>query len=353
MRVRERVGRHLVTVELAEDAPPGMARAGVDEHVAHQVDVDRVRREPAQHVQAVGEALHAAHPMRLTSRPACADRGRRRGASSAHAHARAWRTAARRRCGCTRLPAAARRARDRAARVEAGAALPGVPARQPLERARRRPAGRERLGGARAQHRPRPPGAPRLRRRACTRDARSASRTRPCRAASGGCACRFDYADESDRGRYPIPRARADRGRAQLGRRPPRDRRGPRPLPAVRAVRGLSAGRRAAAGAPARARSGACARTGCARAAGRRRTPPGCRSCPAWPATRRCAAARSTTRCASRPSARGARTSTRRATSPRAPTTPDLPPMGLRVRLRAGFDTSGFPRQARDRAARR
>ena len=26
---------------------------------------------------------------------------------------------------------------------------------------------------------------------------------------------------------------------------------------------------------------------------------------------------------------------------------PDLPPMGLRVRLRAGFDTSGYPRQAR------
>jgi hypothetical protein len=30
-----------------------------------------------------------------------------------------------------------------------------------------------------------------------------------------------------------------------------------------------------------------------------------------------------------------------------ASTDPELPPMGLRVRLRAGFDTSGFPRQAR------
>src|SRR3989442_1178605 len=28
-------------------------------------------------------------------------------------------------------------------------------------------------------------------------------------------------------------------------------------------------------------------------------------------------------------------------------TDPSLPPMGLRVRLKAGFDTSGFPRQAR------
>lgn len=26
---------------------------------------------------------------------------------------------------------------------------------------------------------------------------------------------------------------------------------------------------------------------------------------------------------------------------------PSLPPMGMRVRLKAGFDTSGFPRQAR------
>ncbi len=28
-------------------------------------------------------------------------------------------------------------------------------------------------------------------------------------------------------------------------------------------------------------------------------------------------------------------------------TDPNLPPMGLRLRLRASFDTSGFPRQAR------
>src|SRR5688500_14380110 len=57
----------------------------------------------------------------------------------------------------------------------------------------------------------------------------------------------FDYADESDRGRYPIPPARTDRGWAQLGRRSARDRRGPGPLPAVRAVRRLPAGGRALA----------------------------------------------------------------------------------------------------------
>ena len=56
----------------------------------------------------------------------------------------------------------------------------------------------------------------------------------------------FEYADESDRGPYPIPRGRPDRGRARLRRRPPRDRRGPRALPAVRAVRRLPGGRRRA-----------------------------------------------------------------------------------------------------------
>ena len=109
----------------------------------------------------------------------------------------------------------------------------------------------------------------------------------------------FEYADESDRGRYPIPRGVADRGRRAVGRRPPRARRGPRALQALRAVRRLPASRRRA-GTPARARSGTCARTGCARAAGPPPTPPGCRSCPGSRATTRCAAAASTTRCASR-----------------------------------------------------
>ena len=62
-----------------------MARAGVDEHVAHQVDVDRVRRKAAELVEAVGELLHA----RILSRLAASRRsgpdgrrvGRRRGAT--------------------------------------------------------------------------------------------------------------------------------------------------------------------------------------------------------------------------------------------------------------------------------
>ena len=41
------------------------------------------------------------------------------------------------------------------------------------------------------------------------------------------------------------------------------------------------------AGRPARARSSTCAPTTCGRPAGPRPTPPGCRSCPAWPATTR------------------------------------------------------------------
>ena len=48
------------------------------------------------------------------------------------------------------------------------------------------------------------------------------------RAPAQACAVSFDYADESDRGPYPIPRERADRGRPRLGRRPARDRGRPR-----------------------------------------------------------------------------------------------------------------------------
>ena len=47
---------------------------------------------------------------------------------------------------------------------------------------------------------------------------------------------RFDYADESDRVRYPIPRGVHIEG-GRDGRRPPRAAARPRPLPAVRAVR--------------------------------------------------------------------------------------------------------------------
>ena len=46
----ERVGGDLAALDLADDPPPGQAGAGVDEDVAHQVDVDPVGREAAQHV---------------------------------------------------------------------------------------------------------------------------------------------------------------------------------------------------------------------------------------------------------------------------------------------------------------
>ena len=46
------------------------------------------------------------------------------------------------------------------------------------------------------------------------------------------------------------------------------------------------------------------------------------------------------------------RTSTRRATTPRARATPTLPPMGQRLRLKASFDISGFPPPGARRAQR-
>ena len=157
----------------------------------------------------------------------------------------------------------------------------------------------------------------------------------------------FDYADESDRGPLSDPAARADRGRAQGGRRPPRDRGGPLALQALRAVRRASARRRRALArrlggdlepalepaAPARLDLG-----------GRRRAADPAR---ASRATTRCGAAASTTRCASRRRARGGRSSIRRATSRPSSTDPDLPAMGQRLRLKRGYDISRFPRQSR------
>ena len=276
MRVRERVRRDLVPVELAEDAPPGMARAGVHQHVAHQVHVDPVRREPAQHVQAVGEALHPSasyvHPSSATSAGAA-----RRIVALVTCRARPDPSCA---PAAPHLPARARR------RSRSGSTVKRAPRCQVFPRDSHwnvrvdEPAGRERLGdrscaASASTARCTPTSAP-----GCTRGGRSASPTRPCRAASAGCACRSTTRTSPTAGRYPIPRRRADRGRAQLRRRPARDRRGPRPLPAVRAVRRLPAGGRQALARRAPAPSGACARTGSARAAGRRRTPPACRSCP-------------------------------------------------------------------------
>ena len=48
VRVRQGVGAHLVAAHLPQDPPAGVARRGVHDHVAHQVDVDRVGRKAAR-----------------------------------------------------------------------------------------------------------------------------------------------------------------------------------------------------------------------------------------------------------------------------------------------------------------
>ena len=168
------------------------------------------------------------------------------------------------------------------------------------------------------------------------------------RAASARVPVSFDYADESDRGRYPIPPRRADRGRARLRRRPPRDRGGPLALPALRAVRaptrcdgGGALARRLGRDLEPALEPAAPARLDLRR---RRRAADPAR---ARALRRGAAAAASTTPCASPRRARGGRSSTRRATSRPTLTDPDLPAMGQRLRLRRGFDISRFPRQSR------
>ena len=153
------------------------------------------------------------------------------------------------------------------------------------------------------------------------------------------------YGDESDPGPYPVPSERPGRGdgRPVRGRRPPRARARRRQPEALRALPRLQAGGRLL-----ERRLGGRLRPDDQRAAAGRLDLRG-RGRPADPAraspgtTRSSARACSTTRCASPWRTRSAPTSIRRRTSPATRTDPDLPPMGLRVRLRADFDVSGFP----------
>ncbi len=108
-------------------------------------------------------------------------------------------------------------------------------------------------------------------------------------------AVAFDYGDESDAGPYPIPA------------NPPSSTSFFRPIP-----RAMEPGARV------RARSTRCDRTSCAPTAGLPRTPPACRSCPAWCATTRSPRERSPTHCASPPHRPGTPISGRRATTLRA-----------------------------------
>ena len=159
---------------------------------------------------------------------------------------------------------------------------------------------------------------------------------------------RFTYRDESNRVRYPIPRGVPVEGGPRSRGRPPRDHRRPRPLPALRALRAVPAAarephvaRRLGRGVEPALQPAASARLDS------RRTRRDCPSCPGWPATRRCGAgsidhALRLTVHATRPAF--VYPARHYASESRAP---DLPPMGLRLRLKAGVDISGFPRQSR------
>jgi hypothetical protein len=156
----------------------------------------------------------------------------------------------------------------------------------------------------------------------------------------------FDYADESDRGRYPIPRAPPiEGGRASGGDRHvivvDRDRCRLYELFAAYPVDG---GRRWRAG------SGAVWSLRTNRLRPRGWTSADAAGLPILPGLARYEEVR---RGAIDHALRFTASRTRRAYVYPArhfassSDDPDLPPMGLRVRLRTGFDTSGFPRQAR------
>jgi len=149
-----------------------------------------------------------------------------------------------------------------------------------------------------------------------------------------------DYGDESDAGPYPIPLTAPVEGAATPTSSPSTATTASSTSCSPRA-RGRAVGRRR------RARCSTSRRTPCARRAGRRPTPPGCRSSPDSCATTRWRAATSTTRCASR-----CRASQRAYLHPAthwasSSTDPNLPPMGLRFRLQASFDVSSYTGQAR------
>ncbi len=155
----------------------------------------------------------------------------------------------------------------------------------------------------------------------------------------------FEYADESDKGPYPIPANVAiEGGRGSDGDRHAlivdRDRCKLYELFALYPTA-------AAAGRPARARSSISARTSSARPAGRPPTRPAWRSCPASPATRTSRRGRidHALRFTVNDTRRAYVWPARHFASDK--TDPDLPPMGMRFRLKQSYAIGGFPRQAR------
>ena len=227
----------------------------------------------------------------------------------------------------------------------AGAGVPGLPGHERVEPARRQAAGRAELGP--------------------DRRARSASTTTmhadfgsglwdggpigiPITVVRGtrrSRASSFEYAAESDKGPYPIPTNVAIEG----GRDSDGDRhalivdRDSCKLYELFALYPTAA----AAGAPARARSSTSARTSCARPAGR---PP---TRPASPILPGLARYEDVARGRIDHALRFTVQDTRRAYVWPArhfasdQTDPDLPPMGMRFRLKQSYPIAGFPRQAR------
>ena len=140
----------------------------------------------------------------------------------------------------------------------------------------------------------------------------------------------------------PGPARRAGRGRRRARRRPPRARRRPRRCKLYELYRAFPKRGGSAPGTPTRARSGTCARPPCGPTAGPRPTPPGCRSSPAWSATTRSPPGRVDH--AIRVTFDSTRDAWIHPASHCAGDTsnPNAPPMGMRLRLRAGYDLGGF-----------
>ena len=154
---------------------------------------------------------------------------------------------------------------------------------------------------------------------------------------------RFEYADESDRGPYPIPRnVKIEGGRQSDGDRHALilDRDNCR-LYELFALYPEGNGWRAGSGAIWNLRTNRLRPAGWTSA-----DAAGLPILPASPVLTRLRADGSTTRCASRSAGHGARTSTPPATTRAAQPTRTCP-MGLRLRLKASFRTAGYPRQAR------
>ncbi len=218
--------------------------------------------------------------------------------------------------------------------------VPDLPGEQPVEPARRRPARPPALGRDGPGHRRRRDRPPRLRLAAPTKAARSASRTRSSRGRRS--------ARQSRSSTPASPTAARTRSRPSRRSRAASDRhlllvqRGSCRLFELFAAERRGSAWHAGSGAIFNLRSNKLRPR-----AGRAPTPPGCRSCPASPATTRSRAARSSTRCASRsPSTRNAFVFPARHFASDL-TDPDLPAMGQRLRLKASVDVDDMPRQAR------